>query len=197
MCLCYLTFNLYIDDMLIFGSTSLYSMQNIKLTFLCFELVSGMKVNFLKNNIINVGIEDQIFYYTTQILWCNQEQLPFKCLGLPIGASSCRTSMWKPIFHNINFRLASWKGRILSILLCAMLAGKQLLFLKVLVVVARGAVLRRTSSLKTWYMEYPYVWCGEIDKTKNSYPLLVERGNDSRHLVFWSLETLTDFRDWL
>jgi hypothetical protein len=68
MCLCYLTFNLYIDDMLIFGSTSLYSMQNIKLTFLCFELVSGMKVNFLKNNIINVGIEDQIFYYTTQIL---------------------------------------------------------------------------------------------------------------------------------
>jgi hypothetical protein len=78
-----------------------------------------------------------------------------------------------------------------------MLAGKQLLFLKVLVVVARGAVLRRTSSLKTWYMEYPYVWCGEIDKTKNSYPLLVERGNDSRHLVCWSLETLTDFRDWV
>jgi hypothetical protein len=77
-----------------------------------------------------------------------------------------------------------------------MLAGKQLLFLKVLVVVARGAVLRRTSSL-TWYMEYPYVWCGEIDKTKNSYPLLVERGNDSRHLIFWSLETLTDFRDWV
>jgi hypothetical protein len=54
--------------MLIFGSTSLYSMQNIKLTFLCFELVSSMKVNFLKNNIINVGIEDQIFYYTAQIL---------------------------------------------------------------------------------------------------------------------------------
>jgi hypothetical protein len=54
--------------MLIFGSTSLYSMQNIKLTFLCFEPVSSTKVNFLKYNIIIVGIEDQIFYYTAQIL---------------------------------------------------------------------------------------------------------------------------------
>jgi hypothetical protein len=105
--------------------------------------------------------------------------------------------MWKPIFHDINFKLASWKGSILSIWLCAMFVGKQLLFLKVLVVVARGAVSRRTSSLKTWYMEYPYVWCGEIDKTKNYCPLLMERRNDSRRLVFWSLETLTDFRDWV
>nr|XP_034926763.1 putative disease resistance protein RGA4 [Populus alba] len=34
-----------------------------------------------------------------------QERLPFKYIGLPIGASSCRTLMWKPILHNISARL--------------------------------------------------------------------------------------------
>jgi hypothetical protein len=36
-------------------------------------------------------------------------------------------------------------------------------------------------------------WSG-IERTRNSCPLLVERGNESRHLVFWSLETQTGLK---
>jgi len=78
--------------------------------------MSGLKVNFFKSSIFGAGIDEHISNYTAQILRCKQERLsPFKYLGLPIGASSCRTLMWKPILHNISARLASWKGKLLSI----------------------------------------------------------------------------------
>jgi len=44
-----------------------------------------------------------------------QEQLPITYLGLPIGANMNRISIWKPIIRNISYRLAAWKGRLLSI----------------------------------------------------------------------------------
>jgi len=36
---------------------------------------------------------------------------------------------------------------------------------------------------------------GKCEETRNSYLLSVENLNGSRHLVFWSLETLTGLRD--
>ena len=36
-------------------------------------------------------------------------------------------------------------------------------------------------------------WSG-MERIRNSCPLLVERGNKSRHLVFWSLETQTGLK---
>jgi hypothetical protein len=50
----------FADDTLIFSSASLYSLQNIKRILLCFELISGLKVNFYKSSIIGVGIEDHV-----------------------------------------------------------------------------------------------------------------------------------------
>jgi hypothetical protein len=29
------------------------------------------------------------------------------------------------------------------------------------------------------------IWCGEIDRTRNSCPLTVKRENEIHHLVFW------------
>lgn len=40
---------------------------------------------------------------------------PLKYLGLLIRASSFRTSIWNPVITKINSRLASWKGRHLSL----------------------------------------------------------------------------------
>jgi hypothetical protein len=35
------------------------------------------------------------------------------------------------------------------------------------------------------------------EKTMSSYPLSVKRENESRHLIFWSLEILTGLRVWV
>jgi hypothetical protein len=39
------------------------------------------------------------------------------------------------------------------------------------------------------------IWCGEMDRIRNSCPLSMEIGNKSRYLIFLSLGTLTDFRE--
>jgi hypothetical protein len=97
----------FADDTIIFNSAFLFSMQNITSILLCFELMLGLKVHFSKSSIFGVGIEDHVCDYTSQILRCKQEHLPFKYLGLPVGANSCRSLMWNPIIHNISYRLAS------------------------------------------------------------------------------------------
>jgi hypothetical protein len=40
------------------------------------------------------------------------------------------------------------------------------------------------------------MWCGEMDRIKNSRLLSLERGNESHYLIFWSLGTPTTLRDW-
>jgi hypothetical protein len=50
----------FANDTLIFSSASLSSLQNVKRILLCFELISGLKVNFYKSSIIGVGIEDYV-----------------------------------------------------------------------------------------------------------------------------------------
>jgi hypothetical protein len=105
----------FADITFIFSSDSLLSMQNIKCILLCFELVSGLKVNFYKSSIVGVGITVYTYNFTAQLLRCKQDQLPFIYLGLPIGGNFGRTMMWNPIVRNISCQLASWKGRFLSI----------------------------------------------------------------------------------
>jgi len=105
----------FADDTLIFISSSLESMQNVKRILLCFELMSGLKVNFSESSIFGMGVEDHVCDYTTQTLRCKQGNLPFKYIGLPVGANSYRSLMWNPIIHNISSRLAAWKGKLLSI----------------------------------------------------------------------------------
>lgn len=107
----------FADDTLIFSSDSLHSMQNIKRILLCFELVSGLKVNFYKSSIVGVGVgvAAHTCNFTAQLLRCKQDQLPLIYLGLPIGGNLGRATMWNPILRNISFRLASWKCRFLSI----------------------------------------------------------------------------------
>ncbi|XP_034926097.1 uncharacterized protein [Populus alba] len=79
------------------------------------DVCAGLKVNFSKSSIFGVGIEDHVCDYTAQTLRCKQGHLPFKYLGLPIGANSCRLLMWNPIIQNISSRLVAWKGKLLSI----------------------------------------------------------------------------------
>ena len=63
----------FADDTFIFSSYSLYSMQNIKRIVLCFELVSGLKVNFYKNSIVGMGVEAHTCNFTAHLLKCNYD----------------------------------------------------------------------------------------------------------------------------
>lgn len=50
----------------------------------CFEHVSGLKVNFHKNKIGGLNVEEHIFKKFSKIPNCNLMRIPFIYLGIPI-----------------------------------------------------------------------------------------------------------------
>ncbi|KAJ0736211.1 hypothetical protein HanPI659440_Chr11g0440991 [Helianthus annuus] len=46
---------------------------------------------------------------------CKPDSLPFKYLGLKVGANMNRISNWQPVYEAFRNRLAKWKSHLLSI----------------------------------------------------------------------------------
>ncbi|KAK1296440.1 hypothetical protein QJS10_CPB15g00299 [Acorus calamus] len=63
----------------------------------CFELVSGLKVNFLKSSIAGIHVEDRVLSRLASILACDIKQFPMLHLGLPLHVSRLRKSDWEPL----------------------------------------------------------------------------------------------------
>jgi len=61
----------------------------MKAILLCFELASGLKVNFVKSTIGGLGLDQSLLQSFAAILNCKVMVTPFVYLGLPIGG--CQT----------------------------------------------------------------------------------------------------------
>ena len=51
-----------------------------------FELMSELKVNFLKSKIYGVNVSNDFLDGASDFLYCYSAMIPFKFLGIPIGA---------------------------------------------------------------------------------------------------------------
>jgi hypothetical protein len=74
----------------------------------CFEAVSGLKVNLAKSALLPVG-EVENLGELADVLGCGTASLPMKYLGLPLGASFKAKPIWDDILEKVDHRLASWK----------------------------------------------------------------------------------------
>ena len=75
----------YAGDTLFFCKATTKSVFNIKFFLNCFELASGLKVNFLKSSIGGVGVEQFTIHCFVAIINCDVRKTPFKYLGMPVG----------------------------------------------------------------------------------------------------------------
>lgn len=80
-----------------------------------FEMVSGLKVNFAKSNIIGINMEERLVRGIAHFLSCKVGSVPFKFLGVPVGANSRRANTWQPIIESIKAILSSWRSKRLSV----------------------------------------------------------------------------------
>jgi hypothetical protein len=87
----------------------------IKSILCSFELVSGLKVNFFKSKIYGINVEDSFMRAASNFVPCNTDSIPFRFLGIPVGANPRRCATWSPILNSIKSKLSSWRGRMLSI----------------------------------------------------------------------------------
>jgi hypothetical protein len=57
-----------------------------------FEMASGLKVNFWKSCLVGVNVSNEFLIMASNFLNCRIGMLPFKYLGLLVGANSRRSS---------------------------------------------------------------------------------------------------------
>ncbi|GKV28130.1 hypothetical protein SLEP1_g37215 [Rubroshorea leprosula] len=105
----------FADDTIFFGEASEENIQVIKCILRTFELVSGLKINFEKSQLMGVGVKEDWKKKMAYTLHCKEGELPFKYLGIPIRGNHRKLAMWKPLVNSFKKKLASWKGRNLSL----------------------------------------------------------------------------------
>jgi hypothetical protein len=107
------TCSLFVDDILIFCEAHPQQVRYVHLILLCFEAVSGLRVNIGKFEIVAIGEVEDIGALAT-ILGCSVVALPMKYIGLPLGASYKATSLWNSVVEQLEHWMAGWMKLYLS-----------------------------------------------------------------------------------
>ena len=76
--------------------------------------MSGLKVNFCKSFFTGINIETDFMQKASRLLRCKSHSLPFKYLGLPIGANARKVSTWQLVIDCFKHQLEKWKRRFLT-----------------------------------------------------------------------------------
>jgi hypothetical protein len=87
--------------------------QTISNLLICFELVSGLKVNLAKSILVLVGEVSDIGVLA-EILGYEVGYLPITYLGMPLGAQFKDKACWNGVVEKSVRTLASWKRSYLS-----------------------------------------------------------------------------------
>ncbi|XP_071713233.1 uncharacterized protein [Rutidosis leptorrhynchoides] len=104
----------YADDTIFFGSWSEGNLRNLMKLLKCFELTSGLKINYHKSNLFGVGVENIEIERMAKLFHCNVGSFPFTYLGLPVGGNMRKFESWKPVIEKFEKRLSDWKARSMS-----------------------------------------------------------------------------------
>ena len=77
---------MFADTTLLFCGADPNHLCNLRSLFLCFEVVSSLKTNLAKSEMVPVGNVDNVAGLVG-IMGCGVASLPLKYLGLPLGTS--------------------------------------------------------------------------------------------------------------
>lgn len=152
----------YADDTILFCPPNIEYLQNMKKTFILFHLASELQVNFYKGSIMGLNVSNNWLDSAAKTLVCKKGSLPFTYLGLPIGGSSSRHATWEPVIQRIERKLASWRGKMLSIggrltLIKSSLSNLPLYYMSIFPI--PSGVIDKISALQRRFL-----WSGNIEK---------------------------------
>jgi hypothetical protein len=105
----------YADDTLCIGEASVENLWALKGILRGFEMASGLKVNFWKSCLMGVNVSLAFLESACNFLNCRSGSIPFKYLGLPIGANPKSESTWEPLVNHLRAKLFSWRNKHISL----------------------------------------------------------------------------------
>nr|KAJ0195087.1 hypothetical protein LSAT_V11C700361540 [Lactuca sativa] len=77
----------YADDALFVGEWNQDNIKNLVRVLRCFQVASGLKVNFSKSRVFGIEVDMQEITRWAAPLGCEPASLPFTYLGIPVGAN--------------------------------------------------------------------------------------------------------------
>jgi hypothetical protein len=105
----------YADDTLCIGEPTLDNLWALKAILRGFEMVFGLKVNFWKSSLMGVNVSQQFLRLASVFLNCRIGAVPFKYLGLLVGANIRRIATWEPLINSLRKRLGGWSNKFVSL----------------------------------------------------------------------------------
>jgi hypothetical protein len=104
----------YADDTLLFLNHSYVDATHIKWIMVCFEQISGMKINYNKNDLVPVNLDAEETLQYCKIFCCKVGSFPFQYLGVSLHYEKLRREDIQPIVDKVINKILGWKGRLLS-----------------------------------------------------------------------------------
>ena len=104
---------LFANDTILFCDADVEQIIHIRLLLLSFQVVTGLKVNVHKREMVPIGEVEDV-HALAEILGCRVGELPMSYLGMPLKASHNFPSIWNPILEKFERHLAGWKKLYLS-----------------------------------------------------------------------------------
>ncbi|XVE89968.1 hypothetical protein DITRI_Ditri20bG0039100 [Diplodiscus trichospermus] len=104
----------FTDDSLIFCEPEEYQIQNVKRVLRCFQVISGLKINFSKSRLVGVGVDRQVVEVWASNIYYKVDSLPIVYLGLPLGVRGNSVVAWNPVVQKFERKLSGWKSSCLS-----------------------------------------------------------------------------------
>ncbi|KAE8800176.1 retrotransposon unclassified [Hordeum vulgare] len=87
---------------------------HLKFLLLCFEEMSGLKINFDKSEVVVLGFSEEEQLRIADNLNCRLASFPVSYLGMPLAESRILVSGFDPLVSRVASRAEPWCGRFTS-----------------------------------------------------------------------------------
>ncbi|XP_072077796.1 uncharacterized protein [Arachis hypogaea] len=91
----------FADDTILFCPSEEETIRNYKRLLRCFEMMSGLSINFDKSNLIPVNCEQSWAQQMCRLLGCKEAYLPVRYLGISLGANPRLVKTQKPVIDKV------------------------------------------------------------------------------------------------
>ncbi|KAH1033463.1 hypothetical protein J1N35_045637 [Gossypium stocksii] len=111
---CMITHLQFADGTILFLKAEEQGVENMKFILRCFEIFSGLSINFKKSCIVGFEVNEEFLYRMAAICKCKIGKLPMNYLGIPLGADLRRATTWEAVIESFRKKLSGWKCRSMS-----------------------------------------------------------------------------------
>lgn len=85
--------------------------MNLKFLLMCFESMSGLKVNFDKSKVVVMGCDEENQMRAAYMMNCKLGSFPITYVGHPFAPWKLTTADFRSLTKKVANRVEPWKGK--------------------------------------------------------------------------------------